>query len=151
MPDLSSKAAHEFWKNYEDKMIYRVVSFMESVENWTLDGQAELEKALDEFGQNLEGVTKFELANEQHYVKIGCHLKMSRVLRILQAIDSIYPGSASRILMHAEEQAQNQNQAAELFLRRNIVFERLRLLSRVFSKERFELIAKAMENENTTL
>ncbi|OGT22575.1 MAG: phosphoesterase [Gammaproteobacteria bacterium RIFCSPHIGHO2_02_FULL_42_13] len=149
MPDLSTKSAHEFWKNYEDKMIYRVISFMESVENWTLDGQAELENALNELGQNLEGITKFELANEQHYVKIGCHLKMSRVLRILQAIDSIYPGSASRVLMHAEEQSQNQ--AAQLFLRRNIVFERLRLLSRVFSKERFELVAKAMENENTTL
>ena len=37
MPDLSHDGVHQFWKDYPDPMIYRVVSFMEGVEHWTVD------------------------------------------------------------------------------------------------------------------
>ena len=42
MPNLDLHSSHEFWKNYEDPMIFRVIAFMESVESWTLDGNPEL-------------------------------------------------------------------------------------------------------------
>ena len=89
MTALGPQEVHEFWRNYEDPMIYRVVSFMESVEKWTIDGNPEVEKALQELGDALEGLTKFELGNEEHYVNVLCHLKMARVLRIMQAIDNV--------------------------------------------------------------
>ena len=148
MPDLSTQGAHEFWKNYDDTMIYRVLSFMEAVEKWTIDGDPSIEAAMDKFGKSLEGVTKFDLAHEDNYLNVGCYLHMSRVLRILQAIDTAHPGSASRLLMYAEDKSRQGEAAAELFLRRNIVFERLRLLSRIFSPERFALVTKAMEHED---
>jgi intracellular multiplication protein IcmW len=50
--------------------------------------------------------------------------------------------------MFAEENNTPDNLVAGLFLRRNIVFERLRLLSRVFAPQRVELILKALEQEN---
>ena len=147
MTALGPQEVHEFWRNYEDPMIYRVVSFMESVEKWTIDGNPEVEKALQELGDALEGLTKFELGNEEHYVNVLCHLKMARVLRIMQAIDTVSPGSASKLLMYAEGNTKSSDDACGLFLRRNIVFERLRLLARVFSPERFALVAKALERE----
>ena len=73
------------------------------------------------------------------------HVKTSRILRLLQAIDTIDPGSASKLLMYAEENNSPDNTMASLFLRRNIVFERLRLLARVFSPERFDLLTKVLE------
>lgn len=148
MPDLSDKGSHEFWKNYDDPMIYRVISFMEAVEKWTVDGDPAIETAMYKMGKGLDGITKFELTQEDHYLNIGCHLHMSRVLRILQAIDTTYPGSASRLLMYAEDKSRQGNKAAELFLRRNIVFERLRLLARIFSPERLTLVTKALERED---
>jgi len=148
MPDLSTRAVHEFWKNYEDPMIYRVISFMESVEKWTVDGNPEIEDALTKLGNSLDGITKFELKKEDHYINIACHLKTGRALRTLQAIDTTHPGSASRLLMYAEENSKNPDDPAGLFLRRNIVFERLRLLARIFSPERLALITKAMEHED---
>lgn len=150
MPNFTLKESHRYWKNYEDSMIYRVVAFMESVEDWTVDGDTAIEKALQQLGTSLEGVTKFELSKEQNYVQILGHLKMSRVLRIMQAIDTSHPGSASRLLMYAEENTKNTEDPAGLFLRRNIVFERLRLLGRVFSKERLDLVSKAMERRHET-
>ena len=72
----------------------------------------------------------------------------SRILRLLQAIDTIDPGSASKLLMYAEEHNSPENPLAGLFLRRNIIFERLRLLARVFAPERFEIVLKALEQEH---
>jgi intracellular multiplication protein IcmW len=148
MPKLDLHSSHEFWKNYDDPMIFRVISFMESVEAWTLDGDPALEEALDAFGNNLDQTTRFELSREEQFVTLCAHIKTSRILRILQAIDTIEPGSASKVLMYAEENNTPEHVLAGLFLRRNIVFERLRLLARVFSSERFSIVLKALEQEH---
>ncbi|MBN1684881.1 MAG: type IVB secretion system protein IcmW [Gammaproteobacteria bacterium] len=148
MPSFNLKESHQYWKNYDDPMIYRVVSFMESVEDWTVDGEPDIEKALDKLGNRLEDVTKFELAHEENYIQVLCYLKMCRVLRIMQAIDTTHPGSASRLLMYAEENTDSSDDPAGLFLRRNLVFERLRLLGRIFSKERLALVSRAMERRD---
>src|ERR1044071_8290804 len=148
MPNLDLQSAHEFWKNYEDPMIFRVIAFMESVESWTLDGDPDLEKAIEEIGTELDKLTRFELSKEEQFVTLCAHIKTSRILRLLQAIDTIDPGSASKVLMFAEENNTPDNLLAGLFLRRNIVFERLRLLAIVFASQRFELILKALEQEH---
>jgi intracellular multiplication protein IcmW len=148
MPNLDLQAAHEFWKNYDDPMIYRVIAFMESVEGWTLDGHPEIEQPIQTLGTELDQLSRFELGKEEQFVTLCAHIKTSRILRLLQAIDSIDPGSASKVLMYAEENNSPDNLLAGLFLRRNIVFERLRLLARIFSPQRFELILKALEQEH---
>lgn len=148
MPNLDLPSSHAFWKDYNDSMIYRVIAFMETVEGWTFDGNPELEAALDALGTQLEGLTRFELSKEEMFITICAHIKTSRILRLLQAIDTIDPGSASKVLMFAEENNTPDNLVAGLFLRRNIVFERLRLLARVFAPQRVELVLKAMEQEN---
>lgn len=145
MPKLDLSGSHEFWKNYEDPMIYRVIAFMETVENFTLDGTPALEQSMHRLGEALEELTSFELSEEENFITLCSHLKTSRILRLLQTIDSIDPGSASKLLMYAEENNSPENIMANFFLRRNIVFERLRLLARVFSQERFELVLKVLE------
>ena len=150
MPDLSHEACSQFWKDYSDPMIYRVITFMESVESWTLDGNAELENAVNVLGNELDDISKVdlgELGQEESFIRLACNIKSGRALRLLQAIDTVHPGSASRLLIHAEENSSNAEDPAGIFLRRNIVFERLRLLARVFSEERFQLILKALEGE----
>lgn len=148
MPNLSLTASHEFWKNYDDPMIYRVIAFMETVENFTLDGTPALEQAITKLGDALDQITTFELGKEDQFITLSSHLKTSRILRLLQTIDTIDPGSASKLLMYAEENNTPEHIMAGLFLRRNIVFERLRLLARVFSQERFQLMMKVLEQDH---
>jgi len=151
MPDFSPQAVARFWKQYEDPMIYRVVTFMESVENWTVDGDTAFENAINELGTQLDDIGKIdldELGQQELFIRIANSIKTGRALRLLQAIDTAHPGSASKLLMHAEEISQRPDDPAGLFLRRNIVFERLRLLARVFSAARFALIFKALEGED---
>lgn len=149
MPKLDLPSSHEFWKNYDDPMIYRVIAFMETAEGWTLDGNPELEQIISQIGEELDSLVSFELGKEDQFVTLCAHIKSSRILRLLQAIDTIDPGSASKLLMYAEENNTPENTMAGLFLRRNIVFERLRLLARVFSQERFELMLKALEQDHS--
>jgi intracellular multiplication protein IcmW len=148
MPELSLEASHKFWSEYHDKMIYRVVTFMESVESWTLDNNPALEQSLTELGRELDDIADLDvsqLGHEEAFVRIAGNVKFSRALRLLQGIDTVHPGSASKLLMYAEENSRAPDDPAGLFLRRNIVFERLRLLGRVFAKDRMKLILKALE------
>lgn len=150
MPDLSQEASSKYWSEYKDTLIYRVLTFMEGVEDWTLDGDVELEKAIAIFGQELDNIEKVDMdaiGNEPLFIRLACNIKSGRALRLLQALDTVHPGAASRLLIYAEENGEGVQDPASIFLRRNIVFERLRLLARVFSEERFNLINKALEEE----
>lgn len=150
MPDLSHAASSQYWYEYVDPMIYRVITFMESVEDWTLDGQPELENAINQLGRELDDIEKLDLgmlSKEDVFIRLVGNIKSGRGLRLLQAIDTVHPGSASRILIHAEENSTGSHDPAGFFLKRNIVFERLRLLARVFSEYRLKLVARALEGE----
>ncbi|HVE44595.1 MAG TPA: type IVB secretion system protein IcmW [Gammaproteobacteria bacterium] len=148
MPKLDLASAHEYWKSFDDQTLYQVVTYMEAVETFTLDGNPELETALEKIGDALDKISVFELNKEEQIVAMSAHLKTSRILRLLQAIDTIDPGSASKILIHAEESNTAGNIMAILFLKRNIAFERLRLLSRVFSVERCNMVLQALEQDH---
>lgn len=148
MTDLSHEGAHKFWKEYPDPMIYRVVSFMESVEDWTLDGEPELEAAIAQLAEALSHAGNYDIGNEDDFINLACHIKSARNLRLLQTLDTAHPGAASKLLIHAEEVSRSSDDIPGLFLRRNIVFERLRLLGRVFAPDRFALVIKALEGED---
>lgn len=145
MPDLSHKAVHQFWDDYPDPTIYRVISFMESVEDWTVDGDPAFEEALRQLGETLEDIGNIDLQLRDEVINLVANIKTGRGLRLLMGLDTAYPGAAAKILMHAEEITRSDTDTAGIFLRRNIVFERLRLLSRVFAPDRFKVILKALE------
>ena len=150
MPDLSLEASAQYWFEYIDPMIYRVITFMENVEDWTLDGNPELENAMSQLGKELDDIEKIDmgmLAEEEKFIRIVGNIKSGRGLRLLQAIDTVHPGSASRVLIHAEETSLSSYDAAGFFLKRNIVFERLRLLARVFCQYLLNLVLRALEGD----
>lgn len=147
MPDLSSESVHKFWHGYPDPSIYKVISFMEGVESWTKDGDSKLESSLAELGKVLDKIGSIDLQEEDKFIKILSAIKMGRALRILQCMNVAYPGAASKLLVYAEENTEDIPDAAKLFLRRNIVFERLRLLGRVFSKKRVEALTRILKDK----
>lgn len=65
MPELSHSAVHQFWKNYQDPTIYRVISFMEGVEGWTQDETPELESVIKELGKTLDKIENIELQQKK--------------------------------------------------------------------------------------
>jgi intracellular multiplication protein IcmW len=147
MTDLSSQAAHKFWFDYPDPMIYRVVTFMESVEDWTLDGDQDLENAMQQLGVALDDIGQIDLQQEDKFIEVLACLRAARMLRLMQALDTAYPGAASKLLTHAETVSTSSDDTPGLFLRRNVIFERLRLLGRIIAPERITLVTKTLEEE----
>ena len=97
----------------------------------------------------LENIGNVDLQEEDKFIQISSYIKIGSALRLLQCIDKAYPGAASKILMYAEElNTKTADKTSELFLRRNIVFERLRLLKRIFDEERLTRILKILEEQN---
>ena len=146
MPSLDPQEVHSFWSQYQDPTIYRVISFMEGVENWTMDGNPAIESGLKKLGDTLEDIGNIDLKLEKEMIELCAFLRTGRYLRLLMCFDMAYPGAAAKILMHAEEITKANTDLPGIFLRRNIVFERLRLISRVFGPDRFKLITKALED-----
>jgi intracellular multiplication protein IcmW len=150
MPDLSHQASNQYWAQFFDPSIYRVICFLESVETDTLDGTPELEAAIKQLGDNLEMIHFLDinqLKHEEIFIRLISNIKTSRGLRLLQAIDQAHPGSASRVIMYAETSMGNEEDPSNIFIKRNLAFERLRLLSRVFGEQRLRTILKALEDE----
>ncbi|OGV27768.1 MAG: phosphoesterase [Legionellales bacterium RIFCSPHIGHO2_12_FULL_37_14] len=150
MANLSHETAAEYWFNFSDPTIYRVLMFLESVEDFTLDGEPNLEAALQELGNELEDMQNVNLDKvnkHDNFIRIVGNIKSSRGLYLLQMIDSAEPGSASKVLTHAEKNTLSPYDPAGVFLKRNIAFERLRLLSRVFSEYRLYQITRALEGD----
>ncbi|MGE3318830.1 MAG: type IVB secretion system protein IcmW [Candidatus Berkiella sp.] len=151
MPDMSLEAVHAFWHDYDKRTLYRIVTSMEGIESWAGDDDPQAEEALLRLGACLDEVSDFELNDEAVLVKVLANLRSGRALRLMQFLDVLKPGTASKLLIFAEEQtkdAANKNRYADLFLKRNLAFERLQLLGRVFAPERINLVLKALESNH---
>ncbi len=148
MADLTLKASHEYWQQYSDPIIHRVLSFMESVETFPQLKNPLFDTIINELNKALSLLKESDInqPNQQDlFIRFGNELHMTQTLRLLQALDTAKAGSAARILMYAETMNQKSNSDSALFLQRNIIFERLRLLTRLFSQERLRLIQQALE------
>jgi intracellular multiplication protein IcmW len=155
MPNLQLEAVHEFWDSYDRKTLYRVIAALERVEHWMLDSDPTIERAIIQLGEALDQAQEINInKNEAQIIRVLATLHAGRALRILQSLDQAKPGTASQLLMYAEEASQDTDDKkgdsfSKLFLRRNLVFERLQLLSRVFSPQRIAIVLKALEQQAT--
>ena len=147
MPDLSLEACHQFWNGFPDTYVYKAIALLEATEDWTLDGQEDVEKTIVDFAAAIEASDTYKIADQEKLVAVCSSVRMSRKLRLMQVIDQGEPGAASKLLSYAEAN-QSQSPHTHLFLRRNIIFERIRLISRMLSPERMSLMKKAFANES---
>lgn len=143
--DLSSAAVQKFWIERHDSLLYRIIASLESVQYWTHDGDPDVEAALEELAAAMSELNSFEISDEGSWVDVLAHLKLSRSLRIMQFLDQLRPGTASKLLVFSEVEGKNTGDTPGLFLNQNLIFERMQLLYRVFSKDRMETVLAAVE------
>ena len=144
MADISLRAAHAFWSEFQDPTVYRAIVLLETVEQRYYDGDEVYEAAMQQLGDALGQMRPGDdLKNRDVMLDVLAYTKTSRYLRILQALDEATPGAASRVI-GAAEKSKLDHRGAQLFLKRNIIFERYRLMPRVLAAERLDLIVSAL-------
>lgn len=144
MPDLSVKGIEKFWHEHDNLEIYKIISIMESVENWSNTENAELDEALGVLGQVLDNIGYVDLKEENIFIQIANNLKIGHMLRVIQTLDIAHPGAVAKLFLFAKENSESAEDACGLFMRRNIVFERLRALARVFAEDRLNHILQVL-------
>jgi len=152
MVDLRLEATHQFWRDFDKRVLYRIVTSMETVDYWTVDGDDKVEASLDVLGESLDHLNSdSEMAHEDALLSIVTNVKSSRCFRILQSMDAAKQGLAAKLITYAEEKSKKPDgREAKLFLGRNMAFERMQLLARVFAPERISLVVKALEASDVT-
>ncbi len=147
MVDLSHQASLEYWKKYDDPSLWSVIFYMEQAENNTLDNNAKVEEKIKELTSkilSLEGSELSKLDITEPLVMLCSSIKLSRALRLLQALDDISPGMASKVLLDCEERSKETTDMYYLFLQRNLIFERMRLSYRVFDSKHIDKVFSAL-------
>ena len=150
MIDFTTAGVHRFWYEYDHRILYRVICLLESVEPWTVDQDPEVDAALQKFIEGFEKNTSLELKDKDMLIKFLVALKSGKAFRFMHLLDSIQPGAAAQLLTHAETQSKEADDEEmrpfyDIFLKRNLSFERLQLIGRIFSSERIDLVLKALE------
>jgi intracellular multiplication protein IcmW len=145
MPDLSLESVHAFWHEYDSKILYRIVCSLEQTETWVTTNPT-IDNLVHDLGDILDSSTSVEYLSQETMITLLTSIKFTQSLRIMHAIETKTPGFVSGLLVWAQEQSQApENSPCKIFLKRNVIFERLQLLSRIFSQERTNLITKAQE------
>jgi|TARA_B100000989_G_C19496210_1_gene452159 intracellular multiplication protein IcmW len=145
MVDLTLEGSRLYWKDFMDSSVFRVIMLLESVEVSLCRSSPEIEKAMAELGEVFDELDVKDFKEPQVFLDVLAYLCTGRYLRVLQTVDTIKPGAASKIIAFAE-QSSADNVSARLFLKRNVIFERYRLLARVVSEERLKLLSEALED-----
>lgn len=143
--DLSIEGCHKFWSKYQDANVYKAICLMEHVESWALDNNQDVNEAFIALGENIKNNTPQKISNMQDIVTLCAYIRISRKLRFMQLIDQVDPGAASRVIKYAEQNQFSSNHA-RFFLSRNIVFERMRIVSRMMSRDRIKMLRKLVES-----
>ena len=108
MPELTPEACHKFWFEYNDPTLYKSIAFLESAEDWTIEQDERIVELLQQMGTALDKMKESSAAKEFNdldlVINASVQLKSSQILRILQAIDTAIPGTASKILTHGIQQ-----------------------------------------------
>lgn len=146
MPDLSHETVHAFWHEYDPYILYKVVCSFEESETW-IQYDERTQTLVSDLGDVLDKVANFDFLRQETLIELLTSIKFSQALRVMQFMETKSPGIIAKLLMWADgKKRDNQSdQRIDAFLRRNLIFERLQLLARVFSKERLDLLSKSIE------
>lgn len=144
MVDVTLKGAHEYWSQFPDPSVYKVIVFLESCEQSFYDGDQAYENAMDKLGDALDLMSTESIEDLSAVLGVLAYTRTSRYLRLLQGMDGVSPGAASKVIQ-AAEQSNTDDKDGQLFLKRNVLFERYRLLQRVLSDERLKELSEALE------
>ena len=143
--DMSLEGCHSFWGQFQDKNVGSIIELMEQVEDWTLDHDPEVAQKLIDLGKALaDAPTGRTIEDFESILSLCVCVRMSMKLRFMQAIDQLDPGSAARLIQYAEKNQFSSNNAS-LFLKRNIVFERMRMIARILNPDRIDALRKTLD------
>ena len=144
MPSLDLNSSRTFWTHYMNGSVKDIIAFLESKEHDLSGNIPEILSLLEDLGNELDDAKDMSKIKMLDLIKVASLTHMSQKLRLMQCVDTIEPGTATRMISYAESFAET-DPYAKRFLERNTIFERVRILQRVYQPSRLELLMSLYE------
>lgn len=150
MIDLSSeailKSLEARGRGFKD-----LIDAMEERENWTLDNEASLKRALINWAANVTPQYVINLDEGEHLgvIRLLAFMSSGRSLKLLSELNEVDPGIAAKLLIIANNtlgERNNEDVRPVLILRdRLVTLYQANFLQRIFAPERMEGIRNVVE------
>jgi|AntRauTorckE5430_2_1112549.scaffolds.fasta_scaffold00045_35 intracellular multiplication protein IcmW len=145
MPDLSHEGSKQFWKEFMNGSIYKIIDFIEQTEDWVVSNDPKTIDALAQLSDYLEKADSKTEFPQKQFIHICAYAHLSQKLKIMHTLDTIQPGLATQLIQTAEKSPKS-NLSASIFLKRNLLFERMRILSKILAPNRIQIVQKIYES-----
>ena len=143
MPSFELDSTRSFWEQYMNGQVADIIKYMELFESGSTQSDENVQPLLKEFEEKLDQASSVEGLALSDLIHIAASMHMSQKLRLMQVVDSISPGVATKMISVAES---NQDQPASAkFLERNKKFERIRILKEVYHPSRLNALMSLYE------
>lgn len=151
MIDLGIEASMKYWQGNSIDSIHDSIVAIEEVEKWTVDGDEQVEAELKKFSQAIGKLIDNDtdiatLGIEKNIITMLAHVKFSRMLYIMTLLDESSPGFASTLFLFAEQKSDHDKDIYSIFMKRNTIFEKIRLSSKIFSHDRLNQLTTVLED-----
>lgn len=133
--------AHQFWKD-TNLVEYQILLLMESAEPQPENISSELGALLQQLDQSFDQPGGVDFDQSLGLLKVLSSLSVVLEFYLVRRYDLAYPGASADILGLANSHLKDTEYGAYAnhLLRRHIVFERMKILRRVFDLERLSTI-----------
>jgi hypothetical protein len=136
--ELNKKNVDMFWKT-QDPRLYKIISVMEGVEPWVLDDVESVARKIVLMGAKLAVLKTNNLSElNQQMTTIMAYICSGRALRIINWIDSKYPGVTFHYVVEARDATDWS--AGKLLLDRLTTIKSLNLMFKILTPMRARLI-----------
>lgn len=144
MNKLSHEASQQFWREFMGGSIYHIIDFIENTESWVTKDDSSVNEALGKLEGLIDKITESSNLDPKHLVSTCALLHLSQKLRVMQLSDTAAPGLATKMIKAAEQSA-SEDESCYISLQRNLIFERMRIIERILSPQRIQLVQKLYE------
>ena len=144
MPNLRQSIVEDFWQK-KDARMYRILSWMESMEDWMLDDNEDVANSIFVLANTLERASRDNIIEYSHeLIQAMAYMSSPRALRLMEWFDEHFPDGLSVEITNQALQMKDDEHSALLLDRFNTL-NRLSLLGKMFSPGRTKKIINLLK------
>lgn len=151
MPLAITKKAYEFWAARPQE--HAIIVLMASKETWHEPDSEALDAKLQELDATFDHAGEVDFDNSPDFIKILASLSVITQMYLVRRYEMAFPGAGADILKLASSLQNNEDYKAyaDVIVRRFAVFERMKLLKKVFSVDRLQQLKNFIDSHPDTL
>lgn len=145
--NLRKSVVQQFWQSRHPRAA-KILSWMESVEDWGVDDHEAVAQALTRLAERLPNASQKVLSEQtDRLLDIMAYMSAPRALRLLEWLDQRFAQGALSVALVERATARADDARAQVLIDRLQALRSLDLLSQVFSPARIQTVTELLRDD----